>query len=139
MPQFFPNSAALAIAALVQTELALSKLRLFKNGFTPSVSTTRAELIAEEADFTGYPAGGSAITAFLDPILNPLGGASIDWPTEQFAPASPFTVGNVIGGWWIEDAGGTLVYAIGTFAAPIPMNAAGQGLPLAGSLVFPQG
>jgi len=137
--QFFPNSASLAIAALVQGELALSKIRLFQDGFSPSVNTTRAQLIAEEADYTGYAAGGETVTAFLPPILNPLGGASIDWPTVQFDAVAPYTVGNVIGGWWLEDAAGAVVYAIGTFAAPIPVGAAGQGFPLSGSLVFPQG
>lgn len=137
--QFFPNGAAIAIATLVQSELALSKIRLFKTGFTPSPSTTLAELEAEEVAFTGYPAGGETVTAFLDPVLNPLGGASIDWPTVQFASASPYTTSDVAGGWWLEDATGTTVYAIGTFAAPIPIGGAGTGFPLSGSLVFPQG
>jgi len=59
-------------------------------------------------------------------------------PTEQFAAVAPYTVGNVIGGWWIEDAAG-VVYAIGTFAEPIPVGAAGQGFPMAVTLVFPNG
>lgn len=139
MPQFFPNGACLAIAELVRSELALSKLRLFKEGFTPQVTTTRAQLLAEECDYTGYVAGGETITAFLAAILNPLGGASIDWPTEQFAAVAPFTIGNVVGGWWVEDAAGAVVYATGTFTPPIPLGAAGQGIPLAGTLVFPNG
>lgn len=136
--QIYPNVGAINIATLVQTELALSKLRLFKQGFIPGVGTTAANLIAEECDFTGYPAGGNEVTAFFDPILNPLGGASTDWPTSQFAAAAPYTVGNMVGGWWLETAAGDLI-ACGTFAEAIPIGAAGQGLPLAGSLVFPNG
>jgi len=136
--QFYPNSATLVIAELVRAELALSKLRLFQDGFVPSVSTVSADLVAAEADYTGYTAGGETITAWLAPLLNPLGGASIDMPTEQFAAVAPYTVGNVIGGWWIEDAAG-VVYAIGTFAEPIPVGAAGQGFPMAVTLVFPNG
>lgn len=138
MPQFYPNSSTIVIAGLVQDELALSKLRLFQEGFVPSIATTRAELVAAEADYTGYPAGGVEVTAWLDPILNPIGGASIDMPTEQFAAAAPYTVGNTIGGYWIETAGGVLI-VVGTFATPIPIGAAGQGFPMTLTLVFPNG
>jgi hypothetical protein len=137
--QVFPNVATQFIAGLVQTELALSKLRLFKSTITNVGSgTTRAQLLAAECDFTGYPAGGKSITAFLDPLLAPLGGSSIDWPTQQFAAADPYTVGDVVGGWWIETATGDLI-ACGTFTEPIPIGEAGQGFPLSGSLVFPNG
>lgn len=140
MPQVFPNQGTQKIAALVQTALALSKLRLFKSTITDvSSDTTRAELLAAECDFTGYPAGGVEIEAFLNPLLAPIGGSSIDWPTVQFAIASPYTVTNTVGGWWIETAGGILI-ACGTFAGGgIPLVSAGQGFPLSGSLVFPNG
>lgn len=137
--QVFPNEATQFIAALVQAELALAKLRLFKSTITNVGSgTTRDVLLAAECDFTGYPAGGKTITAFLDPLLAPIGGSSIDWPTQQFAAADPYTVGNVVGGWWIETAGGDLI-ACGTFPDVISVGAAGQGFPLSGSLVFPNG
>lgn len=137
--QVFPNSACLHIASLVQLDLEDSKLRLFKeSGPSVGVGTTRAELLAAEADYTGYPAGGAAIAAFLNPLLNPAGGAGIDWPTVQFAAASPYTVGNVIKGWWIENAGGDLI-ACGQFPSSIAILGAGSGFPLSGSLVFPNG
>ncbi len=75
MSVFYPNSGTLEIASGVQTMLALSKLRLFKSTLSPGVTTTKAQLLAEEADFTGYPAGGETVTAFLSPGLYPLGGA----------------------------------------------------------------
>ena len=137
--QVYPNSGALAIAGLVQTALVGAKLRLFLNNVgVVGPTTTRQELINDEADFTGYPAGGAEIEAFMNPLLNPAGGASIDWPTVQFASASPYTVGNVIGGWWVETAGGQMI-ACGTFPAGIPIGGAGTGFPLSGSLVFPNG
>ena len=137
--QLFPNSGALKIATLVQTALANAKLRLVKGtSFTPGPSITRADLQAMEADFTGYPAGGATVAAMLDPLLNPIGGASIDWPTVQFSAAAPYTTGNVIIGWWLETATGVVI-AVGSFAQPIPITGAGTGFPLSGSLVFPNG
>jgi hypothetical protein len=72
-------------------------------------------------------------------VLNPAGGASIDSPTVQFAAGTPYTVGNVIGGWFLVAQGATNVLACGTFAAPIPLGAAGQGFPMNLTLVFPNG
>ena len=110
MPQFFPNEATLWLAGLTQTELALSKLRLWQDGeVSPSIATTRAELVAAEADYTGYTAGGEALTAWFSPLNNPIGGSSIDSPKVQFDTASPYTVSNTIGGWWVETAAGDLV------------------------------
>lgn len=137
MPQFFPNAATTWLGLLVQAELALSKLRLWQSGeITPSIATTRAQLVAAEADYTGYTATGEELTAWFAPLANPLGGSSIDSPKEQFAAASPYTVGNLIGGFWVETAAGDLV-VIGTFENPIPVGAAGQGFPLSVSLIFP--
>jgi hypothetical protein len=137
MPQFFPNASTKWLAALVQDELAASKLRLWVDGeLTPSIATTRAELVAAEADYTGYPAGGEALATWFDPLNNPLGGSSIDSPKVQFDTATPYTVGNTIGGFWVETAAGDVV-VIGQFVNPIPMGAAGDGFPLSSSLVFP--
>jgi hypothetical protein len=137
VPQFFPNVATVWLAELVQTELALSKLRLWQDGeIIPSIATTRAALVAAEADYTGYTATGETLTAWFAPLNNPVGGSSIDSPKEQFAAASPFTVANVIGGFWVETAGADLV-VIGVFETPVPVGAAGQGFPLSVSLIFP--
>jgi len=137
VPQFFPNAATAWLADLVQTELALSKIRLWQDGeISPSIATTRAELVAAEADYTGYTAGGEELTAWFDPLNNPVGGSSIDSQKVQFDTASPYTISNVIGGWWVETAGGDLV-VIGQFAEPIPMSGAGAGFPLSASIVFP--
>ncbi len=140
MAQVFPNEGTQKVADLLKTALALSKLRLFTTVIdSVGSSTTRVELLAAECDFTGYVAGGVEITAFLAPLLAPAGGSSIDWPTVQFAAAAPYTVGNNVGGWWVETAAGVLI-ACGTFpGGGIPVGAAGQGFPLSGSLVIPNG
>jgi hypothetical protein len=122
-----------------QTALALSKVRLFKSSLVPTPSTTLAELVAAEADYDDYPAGGDTITAFLDPILNPAGGSSISAPTVQFAVTTdPPIVTNLIGGAWLEDAAGK-VRLVMPFASPVPMEIAGQGFPLNVTLGFPTG
>ena len=139
MGAFYTNEACLTLAAEKQTALALSKVRLFKSTFIPTVATTAAELAAAEAAFTGYPAGGAAVVAFLDPILDPSGGASITAPTVQFdmGPA-PILATDLVGGFWLEDAAGD-VRLVGTFGAPIPMEVLGQGFPLNIKLVDPTG
>jgi hypothetical protein len=137
MPQFYPNAATKFIAGLLQTELALAKVRLYQFGeITPSIATTRAQLVAAEADYTGYTAGGIELTAFFNALANPIGGHSIDSPKVQFAPASPFTVGNTVGGFWVETAAGDLI-TVGTFPNAVSMSAEGNGFPLSVSLIFP--
>lgn len=139
MAQFYPNEGCLSQAAAVQTALVDSKLRLFKQGFVPSVSSKLADFVAEECDFTGYTAGGATIAAWLAPLYNPAGGASIDSPTVQFAAAAPYTIGNVVGGWFLVADEATVVYACGTFQSGVPIGAAGQGVPLTITLVFAPG
>lgn len=138
MPQFWPNAGSGWLADLVQTELAAtSKIRLWRaEEISPSIATTRAELVAAEATYTGYPAGGTTLTAWFDPLANPLGGFSTDSVKVQFAPTAPYTVGNNIGGFWIETATADLIM-IAIFDAPIPMAVAGNGFPVSASLIFP--
>lgn len=133
--QAFPNEGSITVAGLVKTFLAASFLKLFKSDFTPSVSSVLADFDAAGCDFTGYTP--ATIANFFNPVLNPAGGASIDSPTVQFAAAGPFTVGNVVGGWYLVDENETVVLAFGTFASPIPVGAAGQGFPMNVTLVFP--
>lgn len=129
MPSFYTNEATLTNAAEMQTALAASKVRLFKSTFVPTVSTVKADLTGAEAAFTGYPAGGETITAFLDPVLDPAGGSSITAPTVQFAVTGPVTATDIVGGFWLEDAAGK-VRLVAQFAAPVPMEVVGQGFPL---------
>lgn len=142
MAIFYPNSGALANAADQQTALAASKIRLFDETLVPTVATTRTELLAAESAFSGYPAGGKAIAAFNNPLLDPAGGASIESPLVQFeGDAGPPQTPGVVGGFWIEDATAPtpVVRVIGTFPAPIPVDGPGTGIPITVKLISSNG
>lgn len=135
-PPFFPNSSAFDQANAMKTALALSKVRLFTSGFTPTPATTQAELVAVECDFDDYAA--ATITAWLTPITSPFGGAQITAPTVEFVCAALQVVGNNVGGYWIEKAAGAVVL-IRQFDDPVPMMNANDGLTITPTIVFPNG
>jgi len=132
---FYPLTATLWLAALVQTALAGSKMRLFQNSIVPTINTTIAELEAAEADFTGYTE--ETMAAFFAPYLGTTG-ANINSPLVQFDSAAPYTVTNVIGGAWIEDSTGKLVSVI-VFPEAVGMGAVGRSLPISQVLSFGTG
>ena len=128
MAVFYPNVGCLWLAGNVQTDLANSVLHLYKSSLSPTVSTILSELTAAECDYDGYSA--KTITAWLNEILNPAGGASTQAPTQQFEYVDGVShTANNVGGWYLVTSGGSLV-AIGTFTEPIPMAANGNGIPL---------
>jgi len=133
--QFTPLQGCLQDATERQTALALSILHLAKSTLVPTGSTTKAEFLAAEADYDAY--APLTLTAWNDPILAPGSGYMIVSPLAQFeVGAVDPVVGNVIGSWFIVDAAGKLRTA-GTFEAPIPMQVAGQGIPMNIQLLFP--
>jgi len=86
----------------------VGKIRLFQDSLgVPTVETTITELEANEADYTGYPAGGFDVTAMAPPMGAPGGGVVI-LSNEVFAT---FTSGspNTIGGYWLEDTAGNVI------------------------------
>jgi len=136
----YPKLGAMAIANLVQAGLAASVLSLFKEDISVTTNTTKAELEAIEADYDGYLA--KTIAAWLEPYLDPEGGASVDsgeqvlyWTLDTDA------IENQIYGFWLETAGGVVV-VIGRFVddqgqpAPIPMVQEGNAVPLTIRLVY---
>jgi hypothetical protein len=131
MASFYPLTGCLFKAGLDKTALAGSHLRLFVQGFTPSITSSLQDCIDNECDYDGY--APLTITAFNDPGFDTAGGASISSPLVQFVstPASPSKTNNV-GGWFLVSTGspGTLV-AVGTYPSPgMPMGLAGQVLPI---------
>lgn len=136
MGVFYPKDGSFWLANEVQTLLAGSKMRLFQSSIIPTTATTLAELEAEEATFTGY--AEKTLTTWGEPYTSPAGGASISSPLVQFQTASPYTVGNNIGGAWIETALGDLV-AIITFPEVVPMAGMGDAIPIAQVLTFLSG
>lgn len=133
---FFPNERTLAQATALQTELALSEVNLFKSGFVPDPTTIKADLTANIADYTGYAA--EVITAWLDPVNSASGGDQITAPTVQFSLAAAPAVGNSIGGYWIELAGGAVVM-IRQFDVPVAMTDAGNSVQITPTIVIPNG
>jgi hypothetical protein len=127
-PIFYPAISCLAQATATAALLAGAKLRLFKDGFQPGFGTVKADLVAVEADYSGYTPGGVVIASFGTPVrILELGYAIIGQPITFARGAGPTS--NVIGGWWLETAAGDL-YAIGTLPAPQPMQVVGQGVPI---------
>lgn len=125
------------IAAAVRTALAAGHIKLFKSTLVPDPSTPLADFISHEADFTGYAA--IAVANFNTPILGPGSSFQIGMPLVQFETANPTTVGNVIGGWFYEDAANAVGVIFGIFGSTVPMQVPFSGIPLAPVLVFPTG
>lgn len=131
-------SGALFQALLMQTALAAGKMRLYKDSLVPTVNTPLADFVTAEADFTGYPSGGATVTAWLDPILSPISGYQITAPISQFVCDNPTTVGNVIGGWFYVETGGSLI-CFGAYATGQAMQVPDAGLDVGPTLTFPTG
>lgn len=125
------------VADAVRTALAAGHIKLFKSTLTPDVGTPLADFLTAEADYTGYTP--IAVANWNEPILSEVSGYELNMPLVQFATDNPTTVGNLIGGWFYEDTGDATAVVFGTFASPVPMEAPGQGIPLAPRLVFATG
>lgn len=108
-------------------------VRLFASTLVPTVVTTKAELVAAEVAFTGYPAGGYVLTGFNPAILAAGGGAVIYSQTIPVAYTSGDAVS--VGGYWVEDAVGDvrLVY---TYSPARNLANPGDGWPIVISLGF---
>lgn len=121
----------------MQTALALSVLHLFKSSFVPDPSNILADYTAAEADYDAYAA--KTLTAWNEPILAPGSGYMILSPLAQFdVGVTDPAVGNVIGGCYLVDAAGKLRLTV-IFTQPIPMEMAGQGIPINLTMFFPTG
>lgn len=97
-------------------------------GFSPSGTNTIAELSPNEANFSGYTAGGLALTLTGPVNLSALCEGMIAALTFLATTASPF-VPNVLTGYWVDD--GTNVIAQEAFPSPgITISAAGDFLAL---------
>ncbi len=136
----YPKPGAMILANLVQAGLAASVLHLFKEDISITTSTTKEQLEAVEANYDGYEE--ITITAWLEPYLDPEGGASTDSGEQIFYwELDTDAVGNSIYGFWLETATGGLV-VIGKFVddqgepTPVGMNDVGDAVPLTIRLVY---
>jgi len=128
----YTDEGALVKSLVVQTELAVSKMRLFQPPLSPVRTTLLAAFVAAEATYDGYPAGGFTATAFAGPVVAAAGGASI-FNAENVAAYGPVgapPVTNLIAGFWLETAAGDM-WSYVVFDAPLPMEKIGDGFPLA--------
>jgi hypothetical protein len=107
-------------ATAFQTILQNAKCRLVQN-LVPTSQTNRTQLIANECNFTGYPAGGYNTTNWAGPSLPPGGGAVITPPIVQVAPTSGNAISNNISGFWIENTASnvTSTYLTESIVPPI--------------------
>jgi hypothetical protein len=134
---FAPVSGCGVSAAAMQADLALSILHLFKATFVPNPSNVLADYTAAEADYDTY--APITITAWDNPILAPGSGYMILSGLQQFeVGAADPVVGNVIGGCYLVDAAGKIRQTV-IFDAPVPMQFAGQGIPITLTILFPTG
>ena len=120
----YPLSGAQNDAGLIKTNLVSAVIKLFKGGFVPSSSTVKAELEAEECDFDDYTS--KTIAAWTGPVLAPVSGYQLNAPVQTWEVLTN-VVGNDVGGYWIETAGG-IVHDIFQFDQPVPMGIVGQAV-----------
>lgn len=115
-------SQLLQLADLKTNLLDAGTIDLFQNDITPTDETVVADL--DVATFTGY--AQVALTLWTGPYYTSEGKGALLAPLAQFNTASPYTIGNQVYGYWIEDSNGDLLLS-GRFPdAPIPMAAVGD-------------
>lgn len=135
--QFSTKEAATALATEVKAALALSKLLLGDDSYTPTVFSSASELGAHEIEASGYTAGGYTLTAFLGPLNDPDGGSYVTSPMVNivYGPVADPPVTAMVGYWWVEDASGD-VRAVGIFDPPRPLSSLGDGWQQVVQLVY---
>jgi hypothetical protein len=97
-------------------------MHLFTNPITPDKTTVAADLV--EATFPGYAAQN--ITTWGAAILNASVQGESDAATVTWTAAAG-SLGNQIWGYWVEDAGGTYLWAE-PFGFPIDMSVSGASM-----------
>jgi hypothetical protein len=106
--------------------LVAPKLRLSVDpAFAPSPGMTIAALAAHETDFSGYTAGGYALTLAGPVTLTTNAVGEVASAVAVAAAAAPF-IGGQITGYWVDD--GTNVVLAEAFgpAGPVPIAAPGD-------------
>ena len=127
------NAVGKTIADAGATPAIVGKVRLFNSTLVPTVLTTKAELVAAEAAFTGYPAGGYTLGEFNPAILATGGGAVVYAPTipVQYTAGDPAS----IGGYWVEGESG-LVRLVYNYSPARQLAVDGDGWPIVVSLGY---
>lgn len=135
----YPASSVFAQASAAIATLAGSSFKLLKVGFDPQFASTLAQVLAAEADFSGYPTGGLTLATWLGPMLSPGAGAAIIGPQTFFVRDGTLPgVNNVIGSWALVTAGNVL-WALGSFPQAVTFQLPGQGISIPVAFGFPSG
>jgi hypothetical protein len=105
-------------------------IRLFSNVVTPTPTSQLSDFT--EADFTGY--GAVTISSWTDSFWASQGAAfQMPGVTVVFAPASPYTVGQVIYGYFVQNtpsSGPATLVGAEVFPSPVSMSQAGDQIVL---------
>lgn len=135
MATIWMKSGSLWGAGLMQAALADAEIHLFQAAMGVSINPNLllATLEAAECDFTGY--APITVATWQDPYLVPGGGAGTSSGSQVFAIATPYTTANVVGGGWVQDAGGVLLFAW-SYDPTIPLVGAGDAVPVEQIPVF---
>lgn len=113
----------------------LAKLRLSKDpSFNPTPASTITDLEANEADYSGYAAGGVAVVLSAPVLLSTVCSGVLFPYTFLATSASPFVPATVYG-WWMDD--GTNFIAGERFANSQNAGFAAPGAFLALTTVLP--
>lgn len=100
--------------------LATGKVRLSSDpAFAPQPGDSLASYVAGEATFSGYPAGGIAVSLHTGLNVSTQIQGALTTALFIAATAMPFVPGNVTG-YWIDD--GTIVAVAEKFAGGVTVN-----------------
>lgn len=116
-----PDAGEIPMLDAVTAALGL-KLRLYKNNYTPSQSTVIGDFSGNEANFSGYAAATPAMGA-SSTISHKA--TSVDAATRTFTHNGGGTA-NTIYGYYVTDAGATIVYWAERLPAPVTMGSNGD-------------
>lgn len=121
-PYVIPLLALARLVTDIKTNLLDGgEFGLYVNDVAPTIDTVIGDLT--EATFTGY--ARATVTTFSAVYYTGEDYAATNSPLASFAPASPYTVTEIVYGWFYLDANGDLAMA-GRFAVPQPMDGPGE-------------
>lgn len=128
-PVVIPNSTGIAIlTALIDTGALLdgAVLRLFQNNINPGPENVVGDFVS--ADFSGY--APSTTVVWGTPYLQSDGTANVAGDLKLFVADDPLIVTNTIYGWFLTNAGGTVLLASYRFSDPVAISLPLQALPV---------
>lgn len=109
--------------------LAAGKVRLSSDAaFSPTADTTLAALVANESAFTGYPAGGVAVSLTTGVDVQPQTQGAITSAVFEGTGTRPLVAPGVAYGYWIDD--GVEPAVMEKFPSPVTFENAGDYLVL---------